>query len=803
MLKRKSGFMLNKRSQAAMEFLMTYGWALLVVFVAVAALVFFGLLNPSRFLPDRHELEGGLMIQGASISESEILLVLFNGLGKSLKNVNISILECVSEGSAIMQALGIEEVKILVVPCQGPVPGSRFSSDLKADYISIAFNEEMNHTAKGYISMQVESVQSLSVPPCTEDADCSGLSCCNGNCVDLTSNPNYCGVCDTTCSPGDSCCNGVCTELGTQYHCSGCFDHCGYGNDTYYCVGLDRWTNSSIPQCINNQCYLNQTASYQTCDYYCDDDNGCIGQCNNNLDCGNVTNQIYCDGTKFVNKTITPICTNPGTGYSFCENSINWNNQTCPYACDNNNGCWGECSVHSDCDSPIVNTYCVGLNWIQNTTSYNCSGYSCVSYSSSQTTVCDYQCDNNDGCIAEVNEYYFGFEGGDNNGWQPQSGNSYNFGTSSGCGADFGRDAMYADQCSGQDWDGWSSTVMCSPTLDLTGYTSPTVYMDVWKDDETQWGNYYDVMDVIIQDSYGNNVIGSLLYGGPQWITLSYDVSNWAGQQVQVCFQYKTKDTCCSFETFAVSNIYVTDGAPDCDCGAPLGDCSFSNCCPIPGDDGCCHAYACAGYEQYSPYFGMPLDYGSSSYCYYMDYNNYGGELTESCDNWYYEYYGGAWGLYDYYGYTGQPRYCYGCDSSYSYCYEVYDPYTWNQICSGGWCTCLSGGYGGSCNIGVPECDGLEYGPITGLPLTNMYQDPQYGGCYFEDTYYWSASEGCDMWYYTQYGKPWCLYDQYGYYTPNGMPVACYGCDSLYSNCQDVYQLPGWDYVCSNCPCFY
>ena len=35
-----------KRGQAAMEFLMTYGWAILVVLIALSALFFLGVFNP-------------------------------------------------------------------------------------------------------------------------------------------------------------------------------------------------------------------------------------------------------------------------------------------------------------------------------------------------------------------------------------------------------------------------------------------------------------------------------------------------------------------------------------------------------------------------------------------------------------------------------------------------------------------------------------------------------------------------------------------------------------------------------------
>ncbi len=45
--------MMNKRAQAALEFLMTYGWAILVVLAAIGALAYFGVLSPTNFVPER------------------------------------------------------------------------------------------------------------------------------------------------------------------------------------------------------------------------------------------------------------------------------------------------------------------------------------------------------------------------------------------------------------------------------------------------------------------------------------------------------------------------------------------------------------------------------------------------------------------------------------------------------------------------------------------------------------------------------------------------------------------------------
>ncbi len=44
---------MERRAQGALEFLMTYGWAFLVILIMIGALAYFGILNPTRFLPDR------------------------------------------------------------------------------------------------------------------------------------------------------------------------------------------------------------------------------------------------------------------------------------------------------------------------------------------------------------------------------------------------------------------------------------------------------------------------------------------------------------------------------------------------------------------------------------------------------------------------------------------------------------------------------------------------------------------------------------------------------------------------------
>jgi len=65
-----------------MEFLMTYGWAILVVMVVIGALAYFGVLNPSQLLPEKCTLQIGFYCKDFQVKNGHILLDILNGAGR-------------------------------------------------------------------------------------------------------------------------------------------------------------------------------------------------------------------------------------------------------------------------------------------------------------------------------------------------------------------------------------------------------------------------------------------------------------------------------------------------------------------------------------------------------------------------------------------------------------------------------------------------------------------------------------------------------------------------------------------------
>lgn len=80
-----------KRSQAALEFLTTYGWAFLVILIMIGALAYFGILKPSKLLPERCNFGSEIDCQDFQIKygttglDGELRLRLKNNIGEAIQ----------------------------------------------------------------------------------------------------------------------------------------------------------------------------------------------------------------------------------------------------------------------------------------------------------------------------------------------------------------------------------------------------------------------------------------------------------------------------------------------------------------------------------------------------------------------------------------------------------------------------------------------------------------------------------------------------------------------------------------------
>ncbi|MBL7050897.1 hypothetical protein ISS04_01910 [Candidatus Woesearchaeota archaeon] len=147
----------NKKAQAAMEFLMTYGWAILVVLIAISALAYFGVLNPSRFLPESCTLVPGMSCIDfkADGATNTTTIVIQNGMGQDLNvfKINMSGYSCIINDT--LGTFNDADKQTFTMGCTGlwDKSGQRLKED-----IIISFNSTagITHTETGQLITKIE-----------------------------------------------------------------------------------------------------------------------------------------------------------------------------------------------------------------------------------------------------------------------------------------------------------------------------------------------------------------------------------------------------------------------------------------------------------------------------------------------------------------------------------------------------------------------------------------------------------------------------------------------------------------------
>lgn len=214
----------KKRGQSAMEFLMTYGWAILVLIIVIAVLFYMGVMDPKKGTGDTCMLAPGFSCYSFKVSSGSGALHLDLGQASG-DGIVVTAVGCSDDPADTPESLANPvyipsgEHRYVVggnslnqeVECiseEGSVLGSRYKGVIRIDYETLS--DGVGRVVYGDISVSLtppEVTPDVIVVGCAPDcplgANCTGHADCeSGYCSIATMT---CATCTSRCPEGAAC----------------------------------------------------------------------------------------------------------------------------------------------------------------------------------------------------------------------------------------------------------------------------------------------------------------------------------------------------------------------------------------------------------------------------------------------------------------------------------------------------------------------------------------------------------------------------------------------------------------------
>ena len=143
----------NTKSQAAIEFMMTYGWAIMVVLVSIGALAHFGVLSPDKLKPARCIVQSGLACSDFKIGDTTVTIVLANAMGRDISINRIELAGCTGTPAGPQVLRNNEKATYVIGLCD--IPGKIYDAQINVSYITL--DTGITHKAAGQIKAENEN----------------------------------------------------------------------------------------------------------------------------------------------------------------------------------------------------------------------------------------------------------------------------------------------------------------------------------------------------------------------------------------------------------------------------------------------------------------------------------------------------------------------------------------------------------------------------------------------------------------------------------------------------------------------
>jgi len=323
-----------KRAQSAMEFLMTYGWAIMAAVMALGVLAYFGVFTPGKYVSGSAIVAPPFYINAWDIQETGITLEIKNNGGERYRIRSVDIENCgINNNLVIISTSGLET---MIVPCDLS-NYTTFKGDITITYRKLS-NSSVDLKSVGTIAGRVGRGGTAN---CTYgpwiDRECELGSCLMGEMYQNQSILSGTGCAEVSrCIVNDTCCT---YNPWIDYECG--LDDCAEGeiyqnrtmingtdctylyrcNENETCCDYEDWVDQGcgLGNCTAGEMYQNRSvangSAICTITENCNPDPTCGGGGIPISTCAqlqNMSEDLY--GDYFLTKNID------------CSDTINWNN---------------------------------------------------------------------------------------------------------------------------------------------------------------------------------------------------------------------------------------------------------------------------------------------------------------------------------------------------------------------------------------------------------------------------------------------------------------------------------------------
>ena len=155
---------MNRKSQAAFEFLTTYVWAIFGVGITLGALYYFGILNFRDYIPQKCTFPSQFKCLDFSLTPTDVKFKLLNNLGEDVNVQSLSItndagipLSCIAPPSFLWSAAQTHDFDFSSCSDSGYIPKARADLRISITYYAVNTPSQPRHLINGRINGKVLS----------------------------------------------------------------------------------------------------------------------------------------------------------------------------------------------------------------------------------------------------------------------------------------------------------------------------------------------------------------------------------------------------------------------------------------------------------------------------------------------------------------------------------------------------------------------------------------------------------------------------------------------------------------------